>query len=192
MKRKTKQWPLFLVLWLLLLAACHREGAKEYGEDIGLRVSDPDHLYFKNTRLRHYQAVEDAVAYVTYYRHEKQAMDTFAYQLYLVDNWIRNKAYLLIAQGGDAPLQSRLLTSPLHIMQYEQNSNQLLFTSDEVGDIPALFRLYRALGEGSRLCFSEAVAQPQSCLIAASPAHTAWRETIADFLNLTQLAQRGE
>lgn len=175
---------------LLFFAACQADSSQSYGSAIGLRVSEADHLYFKNTRLRYYRAQEDEATKMTYYFHDKLANDTFGLQLYLVDNWIHNSAFLALKNKGKAAPQDLTEAVGIQFIAYQQNSNQLVFTSDELGDIPALFRFRAALERGDRICYNQSSSKLQSCLPIAAAFRRAWGETIADFLNLTQLEQR--
>lgn len=179
-----------LLVFGLFFAACQGDSRQSYGDATGLHVSEADHLFFKNTRLRYYRAQEDEASKMTYYFHEKLAADTFPLQLYLVDNWIHSKAFLALKNKGEAAPQDLKEAVGIQLIAYQQNSNQLVFTSDELGDIPALFRFRAALERGDRICFNQSSSGLQSCLPITATFRRAWGETIADFLNLTQLEQR--
>ncbi len=181
-----------LVLFLtLLFTACQGDSRQSYGDATGLHVSEADHLFFKNTRLRYYRALEDEANKMTYYFHEKLAADTFPLQLYLVDNWIHGKAFLALKTKGKAAPQDLPAAAPLQFLAYEQNSNQLVFSSEELADIPALFRFRAALDKGGKICFQQPLETDRAnCLPTSATFRRAWNETIADFLQLTQLEQR--
>lgn len=179
-----------LLLLTLLFTACQGD-SQSYGDTTGLHVSEADHLFFKNTRLRYYRALEDEASKMTYYFHEKLAADTFPLQLYLVDNWIHSKAFLVLKTKGETRPQDLPDVAPLQFLAYEQNGNQLIFSSEEIADIPALFRFRAALEKGSRICFrSPAETDAPNCLPTSTTFRRAWSETIADLLQLTQLEQR--
>ena len=56
-------------------------------------VSDPDHLYFKNVRARHYRA-EDVPNRATIYRHDDLYDSPANFRLALIDNWLEDRATL--------------------------------------------------------------------------------------------------
>jgi len=83
---------LFL-LFLLALIACDGNTAARKAAKGPYYVSDPDHLYFKNTRLRHYNADESRQE-ATVYRHADLLASQAALIPVLLDNWLADQATL--------------------------------------------------------------------------------------------------
>ncbi|MCX8209873.1 MAG: hypothetical protein OTI34_02430 [Lewinella sp.] len=84
---------LTLLLMLSFLFTCEGNTAARKvarGENF---VSDPDHLYFKNTRARHY-AAEEIVQRATIYRHDGLFDSEANLRPTLIDNWLQDRAII--------------------------------------------------------------------------------------------------
>ncbi|MEL7159842.1 MAG: hypothetical protein AAFN92_03720 [Bacteroidota bacterium] len=84
---------LLLLLVLTFLVACEGGTAARKAAKGPYFVSDPDHLYFKNTRLRHYRADESRQE-VTVYRHDDLLASEARVLPILLDNWLEDQATL--------------------------------------------------------------------------------------------------
>ncbi|MEM9260174.1 MAG: hypothetical protein AAGA62_11045 [Bacteroidota bacterium] len=82
-----------LPLLLLSLFACEGNTAARKAARGPHFVADPDHLFFKNTRLRHYQA-EEQQGSATSYRHDKLMASEATLIPVLLDNWLEDEATL--------------------------------------------------------------------------------------------------
>ena len=90
---------LLLLASLLLQLACDgatRDRRRARGEFF---VSDPDHIYFMNTRTRDYadRPLEDGL---TLYLHEEQTALGAPVQFAIRDNWFDDEAYLEVRYVG--------------------------------------------------------------------------------------------
>ena len=84
---------LFLLLPFLLLTACEGNTRQRKAARGANFVSDPDHLYFKNVRARHYRA-EEVDNRATIYRHDDLYASPANFRLALIDNWLDDRATL--------------------------------------------------------------------------------------------------
>ena len=93
---------LLLLLLFPLIFACEGNTAARKtarGENF---VSDPDHLYFKNTRARHY-AAEEVAERATIYRHDALFASDANLRPALIDNWLQDRAVVRFELEGVAP-----------------------------------------------------------------------------------------
>ncbi|MBC6994411.1 hypothetical protein QWY85_01650 [Neolewinella lacunae] len=81
------------LLVLFLLASCVGETAERKAARGEHFVSIPDRLYFKNTRIRHYQAEERGEDLVVY-RHDKLLASPAQLLPVLEDYWLEDRALL--------------------------------------------------------------------------------------------------
>ncbi len=86
---------LSLPLFLLLLPSCTGDTASRRAARGEFYVSDPDHLYFKNTRARNYRAEEVAEKLTLYYHDELSAAKS-RLELVITDNWLTDDARLTV------------------------------------------------------------------------------------------------
>lgn len=175
-------------LWsgLFFLLGCSGASESEQGEDRGFRVSDPDHLYFKNTQIRDYRATEDTERYRTIYLHDLMANDTSGLDLLLVDNWIRSQAFLEFAQEPASKAEEK---STLRFYENEAGGPKQIFSSQQLEDAIALRAFYDALGRNTEICVEGFQPLPY-CLPGGGKLRKGMRATIADFVKLTQLNDR--
>lgn len=82
-----------LLLFIVLCCACEGNTAARKAARGPNFVSDPDHLYFKNTRIRHYQA-EEVTNRATIFRHEALYNSDAQLRLVLIDNWLQDRALI--------------------------------------------------------------------------------------------------
>ena len=81
------------VLLLLALTACTGRTAERKLARGSNFVSDPDHLYFKNVRARHYRA-QEITNRATLYRHDDLFASAATLRPVLVDNWLQDRAII--------------------------------------------------------------------------------------------------
>jgi hypothetical protein len=94
-----KYLPFFL---LLALTACEGNTAARKAARGTNFVPDPNHIYFKNIRARHYRATE-VTNRATLYHHE-DLYDSEAHLLTeLVDNWIQDRALIRLNSRPELP-----------------------------------------------------------------------------------------
>ena len=86
-----KYLPLLLLLPVLL--ACEGNTAARKAARGENFVSDPDHLYFKNTRAHHY-AAEEITQRATIYRHDGLFKSEANLRPTLIDNWLQDRAII--------------------------------------------------------------------------------------------------
>lgn len=80
---------------LILLICCSCEGktaARKAARGPNF-VPDPNHLFFKNTRARHYRA-EEVTNRATIYRHEGLFESEAHLRPVLIDNWLQDRAVI--------------------------------------------------------------------------------------------------
>lgn len=197
-----------LISLILLFCLVNCGDSAPTGPKVGQRVSDPDHLYFKNIRIRAYQVAEDEASYRTHYLHKGFRKDTLDLQLVLVDNWIQSRAFLALGhsiqrtqtdQSGDASQQATAgVVTPnangisgssgkIIFLRYEEDKPEIIFTSDGLNDAAALAKLKQMLSANSRICYQIDADKQEHCLPVGGPSRQAIQETIRDYLALTQL-----
>jgi hypothetical protein len=81
------------LLMLPLLFACEGNNAARKAARGENFVSDPDHLYFKNTRARYY-AAEEVAQRATIYRHANLFASEANLRPALIDNWLQDRAVI--------------------------------------------------------------------------------------------------
>lgn len=146
----------------------------------GLRVSDPDHLYFKNVRVNLYSAIEDNELHKTHYTHRKFKDNAVPVRLVIVDNWIHSRAYLKLAIENDIAKGT--------ILELGDEQGKRFFSVEKLSDRKALNRLKAELSGNTQVCYvGMNVIQLRYCFAVGSPAREALRVTILDFLKLTEL-----
>ncbi len=84
---------LILLLSLPFLLTCEGKTAARKAARGENFVSDPDHLYFKNTRARYY-AAEEIVQRATIYRHDGLFASEANLRMALIDNWLQDRAVI--------------------------------------------------------------------------------------------------
>lgn len=146
----------------------------------GLRVSDPDRLYFKNVRTNLYTAIDDNELHLTKYVHRKFADDDAPVRLVLVDNWIHGLAYLEMETSAGVASGTILHIGP-------PATSWIIYTSEGLNNRQALSQLKADLTGSERICYPGTGEADEYCFPAGSPAREALRETIFDFLRLTEL-----
>lgn len=172
----------FQVFMLILLASCN--GKQVSTPATGLRVSDPDHLYFKNVRVNQYASVDDHELHLTKFVHRKFREDNaMPLQLTLVDNWIHNLAFLELT--GLPTIDENKGA----FFRMEGTGNVQVLTVTQLNDRPSLEQFGREIGGNARICYLENGASPEHCFAVGSPVRLALRETITDFLRLTRLEE---
>jgi hypothetical protein len=81
------------ILALLLFSACEGNTAARKAARGQNFVPDPNHLFFKNTRARHYSA-EEVTNRATIYRHEGLFQSDAHLRPVLIDNWLQDRAVI--------------------------------------------------------------------------------------------------
>ncbi len=81
-----------LLLFPILLTCEGNTAARKTARGTNF-VSDPDHLYFKNTRARHYAAAE-ITQRATIYRHGALFASAANLRPILIDNWLQDRAII--------------------------------------------------------------------------------------------------
>lgn len=139
------------------------------------KVVAPDRIYFKNIRASRYQTADDHNNHLTVYIHDKLVDVSEGWQLSLTDDWINDRAWLSFKT--DAPgLFYRLGAEDeeISLLDYKQYS-----------DIEAIQTFASRLAASYEICYRQLASQAANCLPAGSPIRLAMRETILDFLRLT-------
>lgn len=95
-----KYLPLFLLLPLFF--TCEGNTAARKAARGTNFVSDPDHLYFKNTRARHY-AAEEIAQRATIYRHDALFASEANLRPALIDNWLQDRAIIRFEPSAEGP-----------------------------------------------------------------------------------------
>lgn len=130
------------LIFLLTCCACEgntnaRKAAR--GENF---VPDPNHLYFLNTRVRHYRA-EEVTNRATIYRHDALFNSPARLLPVLVDNWLQDRAIIrfetrpefpewrLALQQEEGPLRTFSLSAPPTNAELSTLANMLL-AGDEI------------------------------------------------------------
>lgn len=90
---------LTLLLMLPFLLTCEGNTAARKAARGENFVSDPDHLYFKNTRARYY-AEEEITQRATIYRHGELFNSEANLRPALIDNWLQDRAVIRFEQNG--------------------------------------------------------------------------------------------
>jgi hypothetical protein len=80
-------------LILVLCSACEGNTAARKAARGANFVPDPNHLYFKNTRARHYRA-EEITNRATIYRHDGLFESEAYLRPVLIDNWLQDRAVI--------------------------------------------------------------------------------------------------
>lgn len=83
---------LFFILLTGLLACDGNTAARKAARGTNF-VADPDHIYFKNTRARHYRA-EEVAQRATIYRHDDLFNSSARLRPVLIDNWLQDRALI--------------------------------------------------------------------------------------------------
>ncbi|TXF89195.1 hypothetical protein FUA23_11835 [Neolewinella aurantiaca] len=86
-----KYLPLLLIF--TLFSACEGNTAARKAARGENFVSDPDHLYFKNIRARHY-AGEEVAQRATIFRHDALFISDANLRPVLIDNWLQDRAII--------------------------------------------------------------------------------------------------
>ena len=165
--------PLFcLVALLLSLPACQGRTAERKAARGTNYVADPDQIYFKNVRARHYRA-EEVPNRATIYRHEDLYDSPARFRLALIDNWLDDRATLRYEVDSQHPAWE---------LQYARDS---AWTTVELATPPRDSNLHRL----SRVLLSTAPLRLASPLdtVDAFPGgrgRTETRLVIADYLRL--------
>lgn len=84
---------LVCLIALAFLLACEGNTAARKAARGPNFVSDPDHIYFKNTRARNYRA-EEIAERATIYRHDKLFNSAARLRPTLIDNWLQDRAII--------------------------------------------------------------------------------------------------
>lgn len=92
----------FPVLLLVLCAACEGNTAARKAARGANFVPDPNHLFFKNTRVRHYRA-EEVTNRATIYRHDGLFLSEAHLLPVLIDNWLQDRAIIRFETAPDLP-----------------------------------------------------------------------------------------
>lgn len=91
-----------LLLLLPFLFTCEGNTAARKAARGTNFVSDPDHLYFKNTRARNY-AAEEIPQRATIYRHGGLYGSEANLRLVLIDNWLQDRAIIRFDDPSGTP-----------------------------------------------------------------------------------------
>lgn len=92
----------FPVLLLVCCSACEGNTAARKAARGANFVPDPNHLYFKNTRARHYRA-EEITNRATIYRHDALFRSEARLFPVLIDNWLQDRAILRFETVPELP-----------------------------------------------------------------------------------------
>ncbi|MFK8161062.1 MAG: hypothetical protein AB8H12_01255 [Lewinella sp.] len=90
------------LLILLLCCACEGKTAARKAARGPNFVPDPNHLFFKNTRARHYSA-EEITNRATIYRHDGLQQSAANLRPVLIDNWLQDRAIIRFELAQDLP-----------------------------------------------------------------------------------------
>ena len=173
------QFKLFLPLLpiLLFLVACDGRARERRAARGPGYVSDPAHLFFRNTRARDYRSREPEAG-VTIYEHDELVGSRAGLQPYIIDRWLEDRAELAFHQrppqqansgGEDTALQ---LATP-------GGEWETLEAPSEI----SLPRLRQILAGGRELRFW---SYGRTATVFADPAaRAAAREVVDDYLRLT-------
>ncbi|MFT5997586.1 MAG: hypothetical protein ACI81P_000031 [Neolewinella sp.] len=92
----------FPLLVLLLCCACEGKTAARKAARGPNFVPDPNHLFFKNMRARHYRA-EEITNRATIYRHDGLFKSEAHLRPVLIDNWLQDQAVIRFELSPDYP-----------------------------------------------------------------------------------------
>lgn len=93
---------LALLLLFPLVFACEGNTAARKAARGENFVSDPDHIYFKNTRARHY-AAEEITQRATIYRHDGLFESEANLRPIMIDNWLQDRAVIRFNHPNGTP-----------------------------------------------------------------------------------------
>ena len=140
------------ILLLLLCSACEGNTAALKASRGTNFVPDPNHLFFKNTRARHYRA-EEITNRATIYRHDGLFQSEANLRLVLIDNWLQDRAVIrleltpelsawaetwsLMAGNGTQSAQKFTLSTPPTNEELDQLLTSLQSTDNLYLSIPA-------------------------------------------------------
>lgn len=166
-----------ILLFLLILLAC--EGGPPPTTSLApvgsSGVVDPDRLYFKNLRSSRYQTLDDHTEHRTTYLHNGLAEAPTGWQIAFTDDWLRDRAWLFLP-GNPQGIYYRLGAEGEEIP---------LFEARQIGDAVRVVEFANRLAAPYEVCFRPSDATVSDCLPAQSPIRRAIRESIRDYLQLT-------
>lgn len=166
-----------LPLLLFSLFACEGDTAARKAARGPHFVSEPDHLFFKNTRLRHYQA-EEAQGAPTSYRHDKLLASEATLLPVLLDNWLEDQASLRFDVRRSPAEQAK--TEPFRLDVAKDGSWEVVrlsvpATNEEIAEI----RQYLVRNRELRI-----VMAADTLTAFPGTAQAAAREVLDDYLRL--------
>ncbi|PHI19115.1 hypothetical protein CEQ90_14475 [Lewinellaceae bacterium SD302] len=166
----------FVTLLFALFEACSPPPKKTPDAPVGSRqVIAPDRIYFKNIRASRYSSTDDHVEHRTAYVHKKAQGAPVGWKLRLVDDWLNDLSWLELAESEEA----------IFYRIGVEKEEMLLFESGQVGDLATVKVFADRLAASYEICRRNVSATVSDCLPAESPYRLALRETIADYLRLT-------
>lgn len=173
-----KRWLFFvgLAIGLLALGACSPPPQKTTDAPVGSRkVIEPDRLYFKNIKASRYASMDDHQLHRTTYIHKKLNGIPDGWEFLFVDDWLNDRAWLEILEP-EAALFYRLGAEGEEI---------ILFESERIGEIEYVKAFGNRLSASYEICRRAVASNRSDCLLAESSYRLALRETITDYLRLT-------
>ncbi|MEM1359792.1 MAG: hypothetical protein AAGF89_16425 [Bacteroidota bacterium] len=166
-----------LPLLLFSLFACEGNTAARKAARGPHFVTDPDYLFFKNTRLRHYQA-EEQKGSATSYRLDKLMASEATLIPVLLDNWLEDQATLRFDVRRTPTSQA--VTEPFRLDvtkdgKWEAIRLSIPATNEEIAGI----RQHLVTNRELRL-----VMASDTLIAFPGPARAAAREMLDDYLRL--------
>ena len=168
---------LSVVVCSILLFNCSEKGDSPA---TGLRVSEPDHLYFKNVRVNLYASIDDDELHLTRYVHRKFTDNESPVRLVLIDNWLHGRAYLE-AETSEGVENATVFRIGL------PGQSGVVFDAEDLEDRKSLRVLKNELSGNAEVCYPGNTNMDNYCFPVGSPVREALRVTILDFLKLTTL-----
>lgn len=166
----------FLILLFTLFNGCTPASKKTTDAPVGSRkIIAPDRIYFKNIKASRYVSTDDHVEHRTAYVHKKSKGAPNGWTIRLVDDWLNDRGWLELTNTEMA----------LFYRLGAEGEEMQLFASDQTGDLAAVKIFADRLAAPYEICRREVSATISDCLPAESPYRLALRETIADYLRLT-------
>lgn len=139
------------------------------------KVVVPDRLYFKNIRAIHYNVQEDHKKHFNVYTHSQLATAEPDWQLNITDDWLHDQAWLHFT-ATDPGLFYRLGA---------ESEEMVLLEHKQFSDVEAMRLFARRLAAPYEICYRKLSSTVSSCLTADNTMRIALRETIHDYLRLT-------
>lgn len=139
------------------------------------KVVAPDRIFFKNIRASRYLAKEDHEYHMTTYTHDKLSEAPSGWKISFTDDWINDRAWLTF-ESEEPGLFYRLGAEgeEINIIDYKVYS-----------DIESVRTFAQRLAAPYEICYREVSMVAATCLPAESPIRLGIRETISDYLRLT-------